>query len=148
MNRLLKLFGGCVLGAALLPAAASAADDKEIIEYRQHIMNALNEHGASLGMIMSFAVPDDNTVGHFQVIALLAKTSLEAFEPKVQGGESKPDVWAKWPDFSKRMKEFATNSEMVAKLGAAQGKEVAMNHVLDALPCKSCHDLYRDESKE
>jgi cytochrome c556 len=147
MNRLLKFIGGAVFAAALMPAAARA-DDKEVIEYRQHIMNALNEQGSSLGMIMSFAVPDDNTVAHFQLIALLAKTSLEAFEPKVQGGESKPDVWAKWPDFSKRMKEFAQNSEMVAKLGAAQGKEVAMNHVLDALPCKSCHDIYRDESEE
>ncbi|MDY6949144.1 MAG: cytochrome c [Pseudomonadota bacterium] len=147
MNRLLKFVGGVVLGAALLPAAASA-DDKEIIEYRQHIMNALNEQGASLGMIMSFAVPDDNTVAHFQVIALLAKTSLEAFEPKVQGGDSKPEVWAQWPDFSKRMKEFAEHSANVAKLGAAQGKEVAMNHVLDALPCKACHDIYREEPKE
>lgn len=147
MNRLLKFVGGFVFVAALLPAAASA-DNKEIIEYRQHIMNALNEHGASLGMIMSFAVPDDNTVAHFEAIALLSKTALEAFEPKVQGGESKPEVWTQWADFSKRMKEFAQNSEMVAKLGATQGKEVAMNHVLDALPCKACHDVYRDESKE
>ena len=147
MNRLLKFVCGFALGAALLPAAASA-DDKEIIEYRQHIMNALNEQGASLGMIMSFAVPDDNTVAHFQLISLLAKTSLEAFEPKIKGGDSKPEVWTQWPDFSKRMKEFAENSAMVAKLGAEQGKEVAMNHVLDALPCKACHDVYREEPKE
>jgi len=147
MNRLLKFVGGFALAAALVPAAASA-DDKDVIEYRQHIMKALNEQGASLGMVMSYAVPDDNTVAHFQAIALMAKTALEAFEPNIQGGESKPEVWKQWPDFSKRMKEFAQNSEMVAKLGAAQGKEVAMNHVLDALPCKACHDVYRDESKQ
>jgi len=147
MNRLLKFVGGVVCVAALMPAVAGA-DDKEIIEYRQHIMNALNEHSASLGMIMSFAVPDDNTVAHFEAIALLSKTALEAFEPKVKGGESKPEVWTQWPDFSKRMKEFAQNSDMVAKLGATQGKEAAVNHVLDALPCKACHDIYRAEPKQ
>ena len=146
MKRLVKLVGGVVLVAALLPNAV-AADDKEVVEYRQHIMNALNEQAAALGMIMSYAIPDDNAVAHFQAIALTAKTALKAFEPKVQGGEAKPDVWANWADFSKRMNEFAQNSEAVAKLGAAQGTEAAMQRVLDALPCKSCHDIYRTESK-
>jgi cytochrome c556 len=146
MNRLLEFVGGFVLVAALMPTAVGA-DDKEIIEYRQHIMNALNEQAAALGMIMSYAVPDDNAVAHFQAIALTAKTALKAFEPKVQGGEAKSDVWSNWADFSKRMNEFAQNSEMVAKLGATQGKEAAMQRVLDALPCKACHDVYRDEAK-
>lgn len=146
MNRVLKFVGASLLVAALLPTAI-AADDKEIIEYRQHIMNTLNEQAAALGMIMSYAVPDDNAVAHFQAIALTAKTALKAFEPKAQGGEAKPEVWGNWADFSKRMTEFAQNSEMVAKLGTTQGKDAAMQRVLDALPCKSCHDTYRDESK-
>ncbi len=146
MKRLLKFVGAAVLVAALLPSAI-AADDKEIIEYRQHIMNTLNEQAAALGMIMSYAIPDDNAVAHFQAIALTAKTALKAFEPKVQGGEAKPDVWSNWADFSKRMNEFVQNSEAVAKAGTAQGKEAAMQRVLEALPCKGCHDIYRDESK-
>jgi cytochrome c556 len=146
MKQLLKMVGGVVLVAALLPSAI-AADDKEIIEYRQHIMNALNAQAAALGEIMSYAIPDDNAVAHFQAIALTAKAALKAFEPKVQGGEAKPDVWNNWADFSKRMNDFVQNSEEVAKLGASQGKEAAMQRVLDALPCKSCHDVYRDESK-
>jgi hypothetical protein len=45
------------------------------------------------------------------------------------------------------MNEFAQNSEAVAKVGATQGKEAATQRVLDALPCKACHDVYRDEAK-
>ncbi|MEO8001185.1 MAG: hypothetical protein ABI644_04870, partial [Arenimonas sp.] len=86
MTRLLKFVGGLALGTVLMPPAVRA-DNKDLIEYRQHIMNTLNEQAAALGMIMSYAAPDDNTVAHFEAIALTAKTALKAFEPKVQGGE-------------------------------------------------------------
>jgi cytochrome c556 len=147
MNRMLEIVGGLVIVAALMPAAV-AADDKDVIEYRQHLMNALNEQAAALGMMMSYAIPDDNAVEHFQAIALTAKTALKAFEPKVHGGEAKPEVWNNWADFSKRMNEFAQTSDTIAKLGATQGKDAAMQRVLDALPCKSCHEIYRDEPKK
>lgn len=147
MTRWLKMVGGFALVAVLMPIAVRA-DDKAVIDYREHIMNTLDAQAAALGMILSTAIPDDNMVEHLQVIALTAKTALKAFEPKVQGGEAKPEVWANWADFSKRMNDFVQNSDRVARLAREQGKDAVTSVVLDALPCKSCHDLYRDEKKK
>ncbi len=63
----------------------------------------------------------------------------------MQGGEAKPDVWSNWPDFSKRMKEFAQKTGEMAKVANEQGNEAALANVVDALSCKSCHDVYRAE---
>jgi len=119
------------------------ADDQDVIDYRQHIMKTLEAQSAALGQILSGAIPDDNLVAHLDTLALTASTALKAYEPKVQGGESKPEVWTKWPDFSKRMKDFADKTAQTAKIAKAQGKDAATEHVLEALSCKSCHDVYR-----
>jgi len=146
MTELRKIVHGIAIVAALTPAAAQA-DDRDAVAYRQHIMNTLNEQAAALGQILAGAAPDDNFIAHLQVIALSAKTASKAFEPKVQGGEAKPDVWANWPDFSKRMNEFVQNSDKIARLAQTNGKDAALPVILDALPCKSCHDIYRNEKK-
>ncbi len=124
------------------------ADDKDVIDYRQHIMNTLNEQAGALGQILSTSIPDDNAVAHLHAIALTASTALKAFEPKVQGGESKPEVWTNWADFSKRMNEFAQKTADVANSAKANGKQAALATVLDALTCKSCHEAYRQEKKK
>jgi cytochrome c556 len=144
MIRLLKSIQGIAIAVALAPAEAHA-DDKDALAYRKHIMSTLNEQSAALGMILSGAVPDDNFVVHLEVIALAAKTALKAFEPKVQGGEAKPEVWTNWPDFSKRMNEFAQDSDRIAQLARDKGQDAAVPVIMDALPCKSCHDIYRNE---
>ncbi len=43
------------------------------------------------------------------------------------------------------MKEFAEKSAEMAKVGREQGPEQAAMLVIEALPCKGCHDVYRDE---
>ena len=70
-------------------------------------------------------------------------SALKAFEPKVPGGEAKPEVWAKWNDFSQRMQTFAKKAEEMSKV--AEGGNVASvtELMIDALPCKGCHDVYR-----
>jgi cytochrome c556 len=132
------LFSSGMLGTAY-------ADDKDVVDYRQHIMNTLNEQSAALGQILSAAVPDDNVVSHLDALALTASTALKAFTQKVPGGEAKPDVWANWADFSKRMSEFARMTADMAKTAHEQGKEAGLANVIDALSCKSCHDTYRKE---
>lgn len=153
----MKLKDGRLMAAviiALLVPVSYAADtdeshysDKDVIAYREHIMNALNEQSSALGQILSTAVPDDNAVAHLQIIALSASTALRAFEAKVPGGEAKPEVWSNWPDFSKRMKEFADKTAQAAKIAKEQGKDAALANILDALTCKTCHDVYRREVK-
>jgi|HubBroStandDraft_5_1064220.scaffolds.fasta_scaffold91282_2 cytochrome c556 len=137
-----------VLGVAAFAAPLVHADDKDVIEYRQHIMNTLNEQSAALGQILSTVVPDDNAVAHINAIALTASTALKAFEPKVLGGQAKPNVWANWADFSKRMNEFAQRTAQAAKVAKEQGKEAALSNILDQLTCKSCHETYREEKKD
>ena len=146
MQRPFVTLTALALAAFVLPSAR--ADDKDVIEYRKHIMNTLNEQSAALGQILSTVVPDDNAVAHINAIALTASTALKAFEPKVPGGQAKPDVWANWADFSKRMNEFAQRTAQAAKVAKEQGKEAALSNILDQLTCKSCHDVYRQEKKD
>ena len=134
-----------VTAALLLPAAH--ADDADVIKYRKHIMTSLNAQAAMLGQIVSYAIPTDNVVAHLDAVALLASTALKAYEAKVPGGEAKPEVWANWADFSKRMKEFAEKTAAAAKTAHTAGPDAALSNMLDVLSCKSCHDTYRAEKK-
>ncbi len=135
----------CASITLLCVAPAVRADDKDVIEYRQHIMKTLNEQAAVVGQILSGAVPDDNVISHLDALALTASTALKAYTPKVPGGEAKPEVWSNWPDFSKRMNEFAKMTADMAKTAHEQGKDAALAKVVDALSCKDCHDTYRKE---
>jgi cytochrome c556 len=146
MQRPFVMLSALTLAAFVLPSAR--ADDKDVIEYRKHIMNTLNEQSAALGQILSTVVPDDNAVAHINAIALTASTALKAFEPKVPGGQAKPAVWANWADFSKRMNEFAQRTAQAAKVAKEQGKEAALSNILDQLTCKSCHEVYREDKKD
>lgn len=134
------------LAAAFLTLAwtgAACASDEDAIAYRQHIMKSLQEQTAALGKIMSGAAPDDNAVAHMQALALIASTALKSFEPKVPGGESKPEVWSDWDDFSGRMQEFARLTAKMAQAAGEGGKDAGLAHAIEALNCKSCHDTYR-----
>ena len=123
------------------------ADDKDVVEYREHIMNTLHEQSEALGQILSTSIPDDNTIAHLDTMALAASLALKAFDAKVPGGEAKPVVWADWPDFQKRMNEFAQKTAAAAKAAHDHGKDAGLAQLSDALTCKGCHDVYRQEKK-
>jgi cytochrome c556 len=148
MKRTVKIVFQIALVAIFVPAVVSAGD-QDVIDYREHIMRTLDEQSAALGLILSTVIPGDNTAAHLQAIALTAQTALKAFEPKVLGGEAKPEVWSNWADFSKRMNEFARNTALVAAQVKAKGYDdpALADNVVDALSCKSCHDVYRSEKK-
>jgi len=138
---------GVTLGLTLSLPLVGNADDKDAVEYRKHIMKSLEHQTAALGQILSGAGPAENTVAHMETLALTASTALKSFEAKVPGGGSKPEVWKNWADFSKRMQEFAEKSAEMAKVAREQGPDQAAMLVIEALPCQSCHDDYRDEKK-
>jgi len=126
---------------------AAAAEDKDIIDYRQHIMRTMEEQTAIIGMIVSGAAPEEGMKASAESIALAASIALKSFEAKVQGGKAKPEVWSKWDDFSARMKKFAEKSaelSVAAKKGASIGELTGI--LVEALPCKECHDTYRTEN--
>ena len=144
MTRLVKLAGALAVAAAMtvLPMTARA-DDKDTIDYRQNIMKALDAHTAALGMMVSTQIEPSNIQKHVDAIALNAKAALKSFEAKVPGGDTKPEVWDKWDDFSKRMNEFAANADAMAKAAKTGGVPVIMDQMVTALTCKGCHDVYR-----
>jgi cytochrome c556 len=130
-----------MLVLALMPAVA-AADDQDSIDYRKHIMQTLHAQTSALGMIMSGAIPDDNVIAHIDTLAITAATALKSFEPKVEGGDAKPEVWTNWDDFAARMNDFAAKTAQMAKTAHEQGKDEALLQAVDALSCKGCHDDY------
>ncbi len=147
MSKASSLIGVAALCAAVLLPAAQAeapANSKDVIEYRQRIMKSMNAQAAIMGQIVSYAIPNDNLPAHLDTMALLAATALKSYEPKVQGGGSKPEVWSSWPDFSARMRDFAANTAKAAELSKTD-PEAALANMLDVLDCKSCHDTYRTE---
>ena len=145
----MRLSGTCLalIAAVCGTAAARAADradDRSVLEYRRHLMITLNEQSAALGMILSGTVKGD-AAAHLEAIALTASYATKAFTPPVAGNEARPEIWTKWPDFSKRMDDFARKTAAAAKIVREKGPQGV--NVLDALACKACHDLYRDETK-
>ena len=148
MQRTLKMVVQISLLAISLSAVVSA-DDQDVIDYREHVMKTLDEQSSAVGMILSTTIAGDNTASHLEAIALTARIALKAFEPKVLGGEAKPEVWSNWAAFSKRMNEFAKNTADVARLAKEKGSDdpALSEKVVDAFSCKSCHDLYRREKK-
>ena len=148
MNRFTKFAGSIAIVAAMLAPVAASADDKDVIDYRQHLMNTLDAQSQIIGQMLSGVTPDKHGAGALEIIALSAKLSKGAFEAKVEGGQSKSDVWAKHDDFMKKMDSFIQNSAHVAETAKKASFQETVSIMIDALPCKACHDLYRDPSKK
>jgi len=132
--------------AAILPAGARA-DDDDTIAYRQHVMKTLGELSAALGQIVQkkVVVSPDAVVSHTQALAVTAKMAKVTFQPKVLGGESKPEVWSNWADFSKRLDDLTAYADAVASAAKSGGIAAAGPKITDAQVCKDCHDHYRQK---
>jgi len=130
----------------VLPGSASA-DDQDTIDYRQHIMKTMGELQAALGQILQqkVVVSPEAFVSHTETLAIAAKMAKSAFQPKVTGGESKPELWANWADFSKRLDELTAYTDAVASAARSGGMAAAGPKLADAHVCKDCHDQYRQK---
>jgi cytochrome c556 len=129
----------------LLPISGFA-DDQDVRDYRSHVMKTLGEQFAALNQISKGKAPAGDVAAHAQVLSITASTAKVAFTPKVLGGESKPEVWEKWDDFSKRLDEMTAAADELAKT-AKQGGVAAVTPKLSSLSCKGCHDVYRVQKK-
>jgi cytochrome c556 len=135
------------LALLLSTAAVAHADDQDVIDYRRHIMHTMGEQVAMLDMILQQRAPATGLATHAQILAITASTAKKAFEPKIAGGEAKPEVWAQWPDFSKRLDELVAVTDELAKT-AKGGNVTATAPKLKELTCKACHDTYRQPKKK
>jgi cytochrome c556 len=129
----------------LLPISGFA-DDQDVRDYRANVMKTLGEQFAALNQITKAKAPAADIATQAEVLSITARTVKIAFEPKVEGGKAKPEVWDKWDDFSKRLDELVAASADVAK-SAKAGGVAAVTPKLSSLSCKGCHDVYRVEKK-
>ena len=149
MTRLLQFTAGLAFAAvATLPAIGHAADPADLIDYRKHVMKTLGAQVAAMNMTLQGKAPAENFALHAETLAVVAATALVAFETKSEGGGAKPEVWSKWDDFSKRMKEFAANTAEFAKVAKEGGAAAAQPKLQATLTCKGCHDTYREPPKK
>ena len=129
-----------VLGLNLLPAIARA-DDQDVIDYRQHVMNTLGEQLLLINQIVHKQAPADNLAAFGQILAMTAATAESTFKPNVAGGDSKPTVWTNWPDFSKQLAALVASTADVAT-AAKSGDVNAVAAKVAALNCTGCHNTY------
>jgi cytochrome c556 len=109
-------------------------------------MKSMGEQVAALNQIVKGKAPAGDVAVHAQVLSITAGLAKVAFTEKVLGGESKPEVWAKWDDFSKRLDEMVAATADLAKT-SKQGGVAAVTPKLNGLSCKGCHDEYLVQKK-
>ena len=123
-------------------------DEIETYVYeRQQIMIQLNKDTEALGDIVAGVAPANKLAEITRSIAKGAKDSHSAFLLKIPGGRTKPEAWSNWADYAKRMEAFVASTENLAKLGETGSVHAVTDVLGDALPCKACHDLYREPKK-
>lgn len=129
---------------AAAPAPAPGSDDADaIILDRQLVMQQLDKDTKALGEIAAGTMARDNLQEYAGKLAKGAREAQTSFAQNVPGGGAKPEVWTNSADFSKRMQAFVDGAD---KLVAGSGNPdmlVIGTLMVDALPCKQCHDLYR-----
>ncbi len=144
MTRFLQFAAGLAFAAvATMPVAVRAEDPTDVIDYRKLVMKSLGAQAAAMNATLQGKAPAENFATHAETLALVASQALVAFTPKIEGGDSKPEVWAKWDDFSKKMKEFQAATAEFAKLAQSGGAAAAQPKLQATLTCKGCHDAYR-----
>ena len=131
-------------GGAPGPAQVLTKEETEgLIFERQQLMKQMEEDAETLGDIVAGLQPPDKLGQVTRSLATAAHDMRATFEAKIPGGRTKPDVWANWPDYSKRMDDFELKAEEMAKLGEAGNLPAVTAMLGAALPCKECHDVYR-----
>ncbi len=125
------------------PPPADIAEREGIIFERQQTMDQLGRDSDLLGKVVAGLEPATKLPEATRAIADGAKDSLESFRNPVPGGRTKAEAWSNDADFMRRMTDFARNAEAMAAVGARGDVAGVTGMLVDAMPCKQCHDLYR-----
>jgi cytochrome c556 len=138
---------GMALGVLACLAAAAVADDQDAVDYRKHVMSTLGEQLAAIDQIVAKKAPPDAFAVHVKTISIAAGQAKLAFELKVAGGSSKPEVWSNWTDFAKRLDAMVGAANELAK-AAEEGNVAAVGpKIRTALDCDGCHKIYMVPAK-
>lgn len=149
---LIALAGALTCGAYAAAQAETTALSKEetesLIYERQQVMSQLDKDGELIGSIVAGEVPPDKLVEVTRSLAKGARESVDMWKRQIPGGDAKPEVWTQHDDFMKRMELFAVKSDQMAKVAETGNMNGVIELLVDAMPCKECHDLYRVPKKK
>lgn len=125
--------------------AFSATDADRIIAQRQHAMAQLKDDAEALRQVVAGDIQADRLAPIAAAVAEDAKAAAAAFQANVPGGRTKAEVWSNNADFAKRMQEMVRKATAMASVGESGDLSAVSTMMGEALPCKSCHDLYREQ---
>jgi cytochrome c556 len=127
-------------------AFAQEPTAKDLIAYRQGVMEALGKHIGAISMMVRGKVPYDHMVVQANALAATAATVGDVFPAGSDMGDTHalPAVWEQEADFQAKvtaLQDAATNFAAVA----AGGDKAAIGKALGAVggSCKGCHDNYK-----
>lgn len=146
-----RAFAGRVLKAALavalplVPLSTVHGQAEDPVLARQLIMQQLEDEAEALGSIAARITPPTKMAEHAHNVAKLARESYDSFKPNAPGGAAKPEIWTNWADYSKHMEAFIANADKMTKAADAGDVNGVTELLVDALPCKQCHDVYRQK---
>lgn len=151
-GRILK--AALAVALPLVPLSVVYGQAEDPVEKRQQLMRELEDDAETLGTIAALAPSAKGAqladykkqmAEASRRVAIAAKESHELFKANVPGGRSKPEVWTNWPDYNAKMEAFVANSEKMAKVAETGDLHAVTELLVDALPCKGCHDVYRQK---
>lgn len=142
-GRILK--AALALALPLIPLSSVHGQAEDPVLKRQLIMQQLDDDAETLGSIAARIEQPTKMAEVARRVATAAKESRDAFKQNAPGGHAKPEIWTNWADYSAKMDAFVANSEKMAKVAETGDVNGVTELLVDALPCKSCHDVYRQK---
>jgi cytochrome c556 len=116
-----------------------------IIFERQQIMMQLSRDSELLGKIVAGSESRGKLPQATRGIAQGAHDAAEAYRLALPGGHTRPEAWSNRADFMARMQAFSRNADAMAAAGERNDVNAVIGLMIDALPCKQCHDVYREK---
>ncbi len=142
-GRLVKI--ALAVALPLVPLASVHGQAEDPVFHRQQVMDALDDEAEALGSIAARVTPPTKMAEHAHNVARLAREAYESFKPNAPGGKAKPEVWTNWADYSAKMEAFVANADKLAAAADTGDVNAVTELLVDALPCKGCHDVYRQK---
>jgi cytochrome c556 len=134
---------------AALVISNTVAAEKDLVKYRENVMNVIGGHMGAIVAIVKGEVPYSSELAfHADALAAAAPKALPAFKTEAMTEESEalPDIWKDWGEFEKHGKKLEETSAALAV--AAKGDDMAaIGAALGDVgkSCKGCHDNFTEE---
>lgn len=128
----------------LAPLSVVHGQAEDPVLHRQLIMQQVDEDAEALGMIAAGLEPKTKMLEHARSVAKSARESYEAFKQNAPGGRAKPEIWSNWADYSAKMEAWVANADKMVAAAEKNDVNGVTEVMVEALPCKGCHDTYRE----